>query len=99
MGSDSTAIFLQIVLDGMCRARDVKLAVDLVDYQWSIADDHVARLAGLNVTGTVIEVEPAKVMLVDPNDHQLLDVAILVLGQGRVEIERGDLVFLEPGID
>jgi hypothetical protein len=38
-------------------------------------------------------------MLVDPHHHQLLDVAILVLGQGRLEIERCNLVFLEPGID
>jgi len=53
----------------------------------------------LSVSGIVIKVETAEVMLVDAHYHQLLDVSILVLGQGRIEIERRDLVFLEPGID
>src|SRR6187399_319459 len=97
--SVAAAIFLQIVLEGTCSARDVEFAVGLVDDQRRIADDGVGRAAALNVTGAVVEIQPAKVMLVDPYNDQFLGVAILVLRQGRVEIERGDLVFLEPGFD
>ena len=97
--SNSAAVFLQVVLEGMCGSRDVELAVSPVDYQRCIADDCINGPARLNVPGTVIEVEPAKVMLVDPHHDQLLHMAIFVLGQRGVEIERCDLVFLEPGVD
>lgn len=95
MRSIPTAIFLQVVLDWMSRSRDVELSIYLVDDQWRIADDGIARSAALNVTGTIVEVEPAKIVLVDAHHDQLLDVAILVLWQRRVEVERCDLVFLE----
>ena len=51
--------------------------------------------AGFNVNGAVVEVDPSKVMLIDPHYYQLLDMAILVPGQRRIEVERRDLVFLE----
>ena len=47
----------------------------------------------------VIEVDPAKVVLIDLHYDQLLEMAIIVTGQRRIEIERGYLVFVEEGGD
>src|SRR6187397_3525806 len=99
VGSNSAAVLLQVVLERMRRSRDVQLAVSPVDDQRCIADDCITGPAGFSVPGAVIEVEPAKVMLVDPHHDQLLHMSIFMLGQRGVEIERSDLVFLEPGVD
>ena len=89
------AIFLQVVLDGMSGASDVELPVNPIHYQRSVPDQGVTRAAGFEVTGTVIEVNPAEVVLIDPRDDQALQVAILVQGQRRIEVERCDLVLVE----
>jgi hypothetical protein len=90
-----TAVFLQVVLDWMNSARDIQLSVQLIDYQRRIANEGVAGLAGFCMDGSIIEIEPAKVVLFNPHYHQLLNMAIFVQGQWRIEVERCDLVFVE----
>jgi len=83
----------------MSGARDIELSVNPIDNERSIADKRVADAAGFNMTGAVIEVEPPKVMLVNPHYHQLLKMAILVAGQWRLKVERCDLVFIKVRSD
>jgi hypothetical protein len=47
------------------------------------------------MVGAVIEVDPSEVVLVDADDDGFLDVLSFVPRQGRFEVERGDLEFIE----
>src|SRR4051812_41845019 len=84
------------MLDRMGCSRHVKLAVNLVDDKWCIADDRITHTSCLGVNRAVIVVNPTEVMLIHAHHDESLDMALVVAGQRRLKINGRDLVSFQP---
>jgi len=92
---DTATVQIQVVLNRLGCTGDIELSIILVDNQRGVSDQRVTDVSGFYVLGTVIEVEPPEIVFDDPNNDQLLIVAIIVPRQWRSEVIGSDLVLVE----
>lgn len=63
----------------MGSSRDVELTVRSIDNEWSIARDGVTKLPGLDLTRTIIEIDPAEIVLIHSHHHKPLNMVRVVM--------------------